>query len=48
MLIQTNDDWQQNVHIMPLTQLFNQRRNWWQLGPQMETIWKNRVVVGGS
>lgn len=46
MLIQTNDDWQQNVHIMPLTQLFNQRPELVTTeGPQWKQFEEKRVVV---
>ena len=46
MLIQTNDDWQQNVHIMPLTQLFNQRPELVATeGPQWKQFEEKRVVV---
>lgn len=46
MLIQTNDDWQQNIHIMPLTQLFNQRPELVATeGPQWKQFEEKRVVV---
>ena len=46
MLIQTNDDWQQTVHVMPLTQLFNQRPELLATEePQWKQFEEKRVVV---